>query len=98
MQITPTNNFLSLQKQVEQAESPAALKKAAKDFETLFAHQLLETMQKDLEGQSLFGGGVEGNTIGAMAQWELAGKLASSLDLGIEQQLQAQLTARKGDK
>ncbi len=98
MQITPTNKFLSLQKQVEQAESPAALKKAAEGFETLFAHQLLETLQQDLEGHSLFGDGVEGNTIGAMAQWELAGKLASSLDLRIDQQLQAQLTARKGDK
>lgn len=98
MQITPKNGFIPVKQQAEQSESPAALKKAVEGFETLFAHQLLETMQKDLEGQSLFGGGVEGNTIGAMAQWELASKLANSLNLGIEQQLQTQLAASKGDK
>lgn len=95
MNITRIPGFVALKANADKSETPTAIKHAAEQFEMLFAHQMLEAMQKDLEGGSLFGGGVEGNTLGAMAQWELAGKLAGSLDLGIEEQLQAHLARGK---
>ncbi|MCB9365998.1 MAG: hypothetical protein H6506_04410 [Calditrichaeota bacterium] len=98
MKISPLTQFKPLLPAAEKTETPEQLKKAVDGFETLFAHQMLESMQSDLEGGSIFGGGVEGNTLGAMAQWELAGKLADKLDLGIEKDLLAQLAARKGEK
>lgn len=98
MEVKAANGYLPVQKAVAKQDSPADLKQAVEGFETLFAHQLLETMQKDLEGQSLFGEGVESNTIGAMAQWDLAKKLAESIDLGLEEQLQMQMKAYKDAK
>lgn len=95
MEITPHTPRVSNPIVEEKQKDLANLKQAVEGFETLFAHELLESMQKDLEGSSLFGGGVEGNTIGAMAQWELAGKLAEGFDLGLERHLKAQLESRK---
>lgn len=98
MEIKSANSYLPVQKASGTTDSQTELRKAVEGFETLFAHQLLETMQKDLEGQSLFGEGVESNTIGAMAQWDLAKKLAESIDLGLEAQLQMQMKAYKEAK
>ncbi len=95
MEITPHTPHFSNPVVEEKQQALANLKQAVEGFETLLAHQLLESMQKDLEGSSLFGGGVEGNTIGAMAQWELAGKLAQGFDLGLERQLKAHIESRK---
>lgn len=89
MKIASANQFLPIVKMHEKTSAPTTLKEAAEGFETLLTHQLVEDLQKGLEGESLFGDGVEGNTIGAMAQWELASQLANSIDLGILQQLQA---------
>ncbi|MBK6766389.1 MAG: hypothetical protein IPG71_08750 [bacterium] len=98
MEISATRQLVPLQKPAENPESPKELKKAVEGFEILFAHQLLETMQKDLAGESLFAEGVESNTFGAMAQWDLAKKLAESIDLGLEEQLLMQVTAHKEAK
>ncbi len=97
MKIPELHAFLPITKMQDKPNSEAALKGAAEGFETLLTHQLVQELQKDLEGESLFGSGVEGNTIGAMAEWELAGHLAKSLDLGVLKQLQA-ATARKDNK
>ncbi|MCB1059342.1 MAG: hypothetical protein KDB65_03850 [Calditrichaeota bacterium] len=98
MKITPANSFVPVKNTLEKADSDAELKKAAKGFETLLTHQLVQELQKDLDGQSMFGSGVEGHTIGAMAEWELASKLAESIDLGVYEQLKAAVAARKEDK
>ncbi|NUO17884.1 hypothetical protein HUU59_00330 [bacterium] len=76
-----------------ESQSRTDLQKAAEGFETLFTHQLLQELQKDLQGNSMFGDGVEGNTLGAMAEWELASHMAKSLDLGILRQLELTMTA-----
>lgn len=98
MKITPHTGFLPIVKMQDKSNTPQALKDAAEGFETLLTHQMVEELQKDLEGESMFGDGVEGNTIGAMAEWELASHLAKTLDLGVLQQLQASVAAEKGDK
>lgn len=98
MKITPHNSFIPIVKMKDKSNTSEALKDAAEGFETLLTHQMVEELQKDLEGESMFGGGVEGNTIGAMAEWELASQLSKSLDFGILQQLQASVAAEKEDK
>jgi Rod binding domain-containing protein len=98
MQITPLNSFVPVTKPGDKADTEAQLKEAAKGFETLLTHQLVQELQKDLDGQSMFGSGVEGHTIGAMAEWELASKLAETIDLGVYEQLKAAAAARKEEK
>jgi len=97
MNIQPTQRLMPLAKP-DSAKQPDA-KAVADQFEALLTHQLLQEMQKGLEGESLFGGGVEGNTLGAMAQWDLAQKLAETMDLGILSQMKAALEQeQRGDK
>lgn len=98
MKIEPNSGFVPTNKLPEKANSQTTLEKAAEGFETLLTHQIVQELQKDLEGQSMFGGGVEGNTIGAMAEWELATHLARSLDFGVLKQLELSAGAEKGDK
>ena len=97
MQILPTNQPIALTRAATHREPTVA--EVSDQFETLLTHQILQELQKGLEGESLFGDGVEGNTLGAVAQWEIAEKLAGSLDLGILAQLRtAENTEQRGDK
>jgi flagellar protein FlgJ len=68
-----------------------ALKDAAQSFESLFVLQLLQEMQKTLEGGSLFGTGMEGKTYGELIEWELAKRISAQSPLGIADALVKQL-------
>ena len=98
MKIDTAKDPIPVVKMQDRSNTQASVHEAAEGFETLLTHQLVQELQKDLEGESMFGSGVEGHTIGAMAEWELATHLAKTLDTGIEKQLLAMIAARKGEQ
>lgn len=98
MKIDNTKSALPIVKMQDKSNSAASIREASEGFETLLTHQLIQELQKDLEGESVFGSGVEGHTFGAMAEWELATHLAKTLDMGIEKQLLAMIAVKKGEQ
>lgn len=65
--------------------------RAAGQFETLMALQLVRTMQSSLDGGSLLGDSTAGNMYGGLAEWELAQLLARHADFGLKEQILRQL-------
>lgn len=83
------------QPNVKQADSTGVARKeaerAAEQFETLMALQLVRSMQSSLDGGNMFGAGVSGDIYNGLAEWELARILARDANFGIKQQLLTQL-------
>jgi len=69
----------------------AKAEKAAQQFETMMAVQMVKSMQSSLEGGSLFGGGVTGDIYNGLAEWQLAETLAKGGHLGLKEQILRQL-------
>lgn len=65
--------------------------RAAEQFETLMALQMIRSMQSSLDGGNMFGTGVSGDIYNGLAEWELARILTRDADFGIKQQLLSQL-------
>jgi Rod binding domain-containing protein len=65
--------------------------KAAEQFETMMAQQLLKSMEQGLPGGNLVGEGVAGDIYNGMAEWELAKVLARNAHFGLKEQILRQL-------
>jgi peptidoglycan hydrolase FlgJ len=82
---------------VESADSKkAALRKAAEGFEAIFIRQLLKSMQSDISGEGMFGGGTAGGIYTDMVNNALAESMAGKSGLGIADALMNDLTKRLG--
>ncbi len=76
------------------ARVPDEIRRAADGFESLFAAQLLEPIEKS--ASHLFGSGPEGRTIGGLFREQLATAVASARPLGIANMIENELLARQG--
>jgi len=86
---TPTNRA---------AQDEAQIEKAAEAFETTLTLQMLQQMQKSLDGGTLFGGGVSGDIYSGLAEWELARILSRSVDFGVKDDILRRLEQQRGPK
>lgn len=80
------------------AQDEAQIEKAAEAFETTLTLQMLQQMQKSLDGGTLFGGGVSGDVYSGLAEWELARILSRSVDFGVKSDILRQLEQQRGPK
>lgn len=70
-----------------------ALTKACKEFETIFAHQILKTMGATLE-EGFSGGGLAGDMYDDLLYMELARKVSEGRGLGLATVVEQQLRQR----
>lgn len=70
-----------------------ALEKACKEFETIFAHQIIKTMGSSLE-EGFSGGGLAGDTYDDMFYMEMARQCTKGRGLGLAKVLEHQLQGR----
>jgi peptidoglycan hydrolase FlgJ len=70
-----------------------ALEKACKEFESIFAHQLIKTMGSSLE-EGFAGGGLAGDMYDDMLYMELARQCTRGQGLGLAKVLEHQLQGR----
>jgi flagellar protein FlgJ len=76
------------------ASDPAkALDKACREFETIFAHQILKTMGESLE-EGFSGGGLAGDMYDDLLYMELARKVSEGRGLGLATVVEQQLRSR----
>ena len=80
------------------AHEKKQVEKAAEAFETVLTLQMLQQMQKSLDGGNLFGGGVSGDVYSGLAEWEMARILSRSMEFGIKQDILRQLESQRGSK
>jgi len=70
-----------------------ALTKACREFETIFAHQILKTMGESLE-EGFSGGGLAGDMYDDLLYMELARKVSEGRGLGLARVVEQQLRGR----
>jgi Rod binding domain-containing protein len=65
--------------------------KAAEQFETMMAQQMLQSMQRSLDGGNLLGTGQAADIYSSLGEWELARMLSRDGHLGLKEQILRQL-------
>lgn len=94
---SPINNLNNMNfKNIPAQDKDEKLKEAAKDFEAVFIHQFMETIDKTVERSDFLRGGNSENTFRSMLNQEIAKNTASSpsTSFGIAEQIYRQMKDR----